>query len=94
MKVPHKLRYAFMKEMDKSSGVPIRHYNLLQRTEKVKAEKVLNIYEEQDEEVPMAHAEEYLKHHAGFKGIKVSGVGHNYVMKNKIVIDEIVKFLE
>jgi hypothetical protein len=94
MKVPRKLQRLFMIEIEKVSGESIKNYNLLERKGKMKVDKVLNIYEEHDDEVPLDHVAIYLKKHPDFSSIKVSGVGHNRVMKDKNVIEAVVKFLE
>lgn len=94
MHVPHRMRYAFFDWLNHQVGEPISRYNLLQRPEKVKADKMLLVYEVQDEEVPVAHVKQYLEKHPEVEPYEVNGVGHNRVMKDKAIIEKIVSFLK
>jgi esterase/lipase len=93
MKVPQRMRNALFTSMHEKFGKPIEYYNLAERTEPIKADKVLLVYEEKDEEIPTEEVLHYLSRHPEIQHMSTNGVGHNRVMKDKAVIDAVAEFL-
>lgn len=93
MKIPAKMQRAFFKSMNEKFGESIDRYNLAERTEKIKAEKTLLVYEEHDEEVPVEHIQLFLEKRPEVEPFMVSGVGHNKVQRHPEVIKKVLTFL-
>lgn len=94
MKVPQRLRKVIFTSMEETFGKPIEYYNLAERPEPIKADKIFLVYEEQDEEIPVEETKLFLNKHPEIKSMSTNGVGHNRVMKDKAVIDAVVDFLK
>lgn len=93
MKVPQRMRKALFLSMEEKFGKPIEYYNLAERNEPIKADKILLVYEEKDEEIPTEEVLHYLSLHPEMQRMSTNGVGHNRVMKDKAVIDTVAEFL-
>ena len=64
--------------------------DLAARKEKIKADKMLLIYDEDDEIVSLKDIRHYLSLHPEMNSFNAKGAGHNTVIRNKKVLDEIV----
>jgi len=94
MRIPAKMQKTFFKTMTERFGEDINKYNLLTRKERIKADKILFVYEEFDEEVPVEQSTAFLALQPGIEAMFVSGVGHGRVMKDPKIIERIVQFLQ
>lgn len=94
MKIPQRMRRALYVSMEEKFGKPIEYYNLTERKEPIKADKVLVVYDKQDEDVPAWEIEQFLATRPEAERMVTDGVGHNRIMKDKPVIDTIVDFLK
>lgn len=93
MKIPQKLRKAMFTSMEKKFGKPVGYYNLAERKEPIKADKIFVVYDEQDEDIPAEEIKFFLQKHPEMKSMSTNGVGHNRVMKDKAVIEAVAEFL-
>jgi esterase/lipase len=93
MKIPKRMRKTLFNSMEEKFGKPIEYYNLAERPEPIKADKILFVYEEKDEEIPTDEVLHYLSLHPEIQRMSTNGVGHNRVMKDKRVIDAVAEFL-
>jgi esterase/lipase len=94
LKVPMKMQKLFFKGMEEEFNTPIEKMNLVKRKEKIKADKILLIYDEDDEVVSLKDIKHFLSVRPEIKSMNAKGTGHNTIIRNKKVIDEIVAFLE
>jgi esterase/lipase len=94
MKVPPKMQRTFYKSMDEEFGEPIEKYNLILRKDPIKADEMLMVYDEDDEIVPINDLRSFMAVHPEVKTLHMKGVGHYSIIKNKQVIDGIIKFLK
>ena len=94
MKIPARTQRVFYKSMAEEFGEPIEKYNLIKRKEPIKADKILMVYDEGDEIVPINDLKDFLATRPEIKATNIKGVGHYTIIKNKHVIDEIVQFLK
>jgi alpha-beta hydrolase superfamily lysophospholipase len=93
MKVPRKMREAFFKGYKQEMGDSIDRYDLLQRTDKIKARDMLMIYDENDEIVNSKDVKQFLSHHPEVKQVNAKDAGHYRIIRDKNVIKEVVAFL-
>ena len=94
LKVPAKMQKLFFESMEKEFATPVEKMNLSLRKEKIKADKVMLIYDEDDEVVSLKDIRHFLSVHPEIKSMNAKGTGHNTIIRNKKVIDEIISFLE
>ena len=94
LKVPQKMQQLFFKGMEEEFNTPVERMNLLKRKEKIKADKIMLIYDEDDEVVSLPDIKQFLSQRPEIKSINAKGAGHNTIIRNKKVIDEIISFLE
>ena len=94
LKVPTKMQKVFFKGMEEEFKVPIDSMNLAKRKEKIKADKVMLVYDEDDEVVSLPDIKHFLSLRPQIKAVNVKGAGHNTIIRSKKAIDEIVAFLE
>ena len=94
MKVPAKMQRTFFKSMDEEFGEPIEKYNLIQRKEPIKADEILMVYDEDDDVVPVADVKDFMATRPQIKSLNMKGIGHYSIIKNKQVIEEVIKFLK
>jgi esterase/lipase len=94
LKIPGKMRKLFLHEAEVQLGEKMDYYNLIERKQNIKADKILLVYEEYDEEVPVAQIRQFLKSKPEIESVMVSGVGHNRVIKDKGITEKIVEFLK
>jgi predicted alpha/beta-hydrolase family hydrolase len=93
LKVPLKMQKVFFKGMEDEFNVPIDSMNLAKRKEKIKADKIMLIYDEDDEVVSLPDIKHFLSIHPEIKSVNAKGTGHNTIIRSKKVIEEIVNFL-
>lgn len=93
MKIPLRLRKALYVSMEEKFGKKIEYYNLTERKEPIKADKIFVVYDKQDEDVPASEVEQFLATRPAVKSMLTDGIGHNRIMKDKAVIEEVVEFL-
>ena len=93
LKVPQKMQKVFFKGMEDEFNVPIDSMNLAKRKEKIKADKTMLIYDEDDEVVSLPDIKHFLSIHPEIKSVNAKGTGHNTIIRSKKVIEEIVNFL-
>ena len=94
MKVPAKMQKIFFKGMDEEFEEPLEKYNLIERKEPIKADKILMIYDEDDDVVNIKDIREFLSRRKEVKQLNVKGAGHYQILKNKQVIEAVVEFLK
>jgi len=94
LKIPGRMRKLFIAEAEKNLGEKMDYYNLIERNEPIKSDKVLLVYEEHDQEVPLTHIKQFLKSKPFIQSFMVSNVGHNRVIKDKHITEQIVEFLK
>ncbi len=94
LNVPPKMQSVFFKGMEAEFKIPVEKMNLILRKEKIKADKSLLIYDEDDEVVSLKDILQFLSVHPEIKSINAKGAGHNTIIRNKKVIEEIISFLE
>ena len=94
MKVPVKMQRIFYKSMAEEFGEPIEKYNLIERKEPIKAEKILMVYDEDEDVVPYSDIRDFMAKRPEIKSLNMRGVGHYSIIKNKQVIEAIVQFLK
>jgi hypothetical protein len=92
--VPIKMQKLFFKGMEEEFKMPVSKMDLAARKEKIKADEVMLIYDEDDEVVSLEDIRHYLSLHPEIKSYNAKGAGHNTVIRNKKVIDEIIGFLK
>ena len=93
LKVPVKMQKLFFEGMEKEFATPVEKMNLILRKEKIKADKAMMIYDEDDEVVSLKDIKEFLAKHPEIKSMNAKGTGHNTIIRSKKVIDEIISFL-
>jgi pimeloyl-ACP methyl ester carboxylesterase len=94
MQIPQRLRKALYVSMEEKFQKPIEYYNLAARKEPIKADKILVVYDKQDEDVPYNEIDLFLAARPEVKSMLTDGIGHNRIMKDKGVIDAVVEFLK
>lgn len=94
LKVPVKMQRIFFKGMEEEFKVPIDRMDLAKRKEKIKADKVMLIYDEDDEVVSLPDIKKFLALRPEIKSVNVKGAGHNTIIRSKKAIDEIISFLK
>ena len=94
MKVPDKMQRTFYKSMEEEFGEPIEKYNMIERKDPIKADNILMIYDEEDEVVPVKDVRDFLASSSIIQSVNVKGVGHYSIIRNKQVIDTVIKFLK
>jgi pimeloyl-ACP methyl ester carboxylesterase len=94
MKIPVRTQKVFYKSMAEEFGEPIEKYNLIQRKDAIKADKILMVYDEDDSIVPITDLKAFLAARPEVTPIQIKGVGHYRIIKSKQVIDEIIRFLK
>ena len=92
--VPVKMQKLFFKGMEDEFNMPVSRMDLAARKEKIKADKVMMIYDEEDEIVSLKDIKHFLSLHPEIESHNAKGAGHNTVIRNKKVIDEIIRFLK
>lgn len=93
LSIPEKMQKVLYKNIQKVMGHPIDYLDMLQRTDEIKADKILFVYDENDTDVPYKDIRAFLdknKHIIGFS----DDSGHNKVIRSKPVINEIIRFLK
>lgn len=93
LKVPQKMQRLFYKGMEEEFNYSIDRMNLATRTEKIKADKIMLVYDEDDEVVSLPDIKDFLKARPEVKSVNVKGAGHNHIIRNKKAIEEIIDFL-
>lgn len=94
LKVPEKMQKLFFKGMEEEFNTPIDKMNLSKRKEKIKADKILLIYDEDDEVVSLKDIKHFLAVRPEIQSMNAKGSGHNTIIRNKKVIDAIIDFLQ
>lgn len=94
LKVPVKMQRIFFKGMEEQFNMSVDQMNLAKRKEKIKADKAMLIYDEDDDVVSLPDIKHFLSLRPEIKGVNVKGAGHNTIIRNKKAIDEIISFLE
>ncbi len=94
LKIPLKMQQILLRGMEEEYNVPIESLNLANRKEPIKADKVIMIYDEDDEIVPAKDILHFLSKRPEIKSLNAKGTGHNTIIRSKKVIDEILLFLE
>jgi len=94
LKVPQKMQKIFFKGMEEEFDTPLEKMNLIKRKEKIKADKIMLIYDEDDDVVSLPDIKHFLSVRPEIKSFNAKGTGHNTIIRNKKVIEEIVSFLE
>ncbi|HRG89934.1 MAG TPA: alpha/beta fold hydrolase [Chitinophagales bacterium] len=94
LKVPVKMQRVFFKGLEEEFNMSVDQMNLAKRKEKIKADKAMLIYDEDDEVVSLPDIKNFLSLRPEIKGVNVKGAGHNTIIRNKKAIDEIIAFLE
>lgn len=94
MKVPQRMQRTFFKSMAEEFGEPIEKYNLIERKEPIKADKILMVYDEDEDVVPFKDVKDFLTRHPEIESFNMRGVGHYSIIKNKAVIEQIIEFLK
>lgn len=93
LSIPEKMQKILYKNVKKVMGHPIDYLDMLQRTDEIKADKILFVYDENDTDVPYKDIRAFLdknKHISRF----ADHSGHNKVIRSKAVIEEIIRFLQ
>jgi len=80
--------------MAEEFGEPIEKYNLIERKEPIKADKILMVYDEDEDVVPYSDVRDFMAKRPEIKSLNMRGVGHYSIIKNKQVIEAIVQFLK
>lgn len=79
----------------KTMGRPFEEFTGLHYiTEITQPMKLLLIHDEDDDEVPLRHAEELLKRYPAATLYKTSGLGHTRILKDEAVIETSVSFIK
>lgn len=94
LQVPLKMQKAFLKGLEHEYNMPLEKLNLAERKEKIKADKALLIYDEDDEVVSLPDIKCFLQKHPEIQSVNAKGTGHNTIIRSKKVIEEIIAFLE
>lgn len=94
LKVPQKMQRLFFKGMEEEFNYSIDRMNLATRTERIKSEKIMLVYDEDDEVVSLPDIKEFLKARPEVKPVNIKGAGHNHIIRNKKAIEEIIGFLD
>ncbi|HWB64638.1 MAG TPA: alpha/beta fold hydrolase [Chitinophagales bacterium] len=94
MKVPMKMQKAFYEGYIQEIGEPIERYNLLDRTETIKADKVLMVYDENDRIVSEADTKAFLQSHPEIERFNAVDTGHYNIIRSKLVVERILEFLK
>ena len=53
----------------------------------------LLVYDEDDDVVPVADVKDFMATRPEIKSLNMKGIGHYSIIKNKQVIEEVIKFL-
>lgn len=93
LKVPEKMQKIFFKGMEEEFNMPVERMDLAIRKEKIKADKIMLMYDEDDEIVSLKDIKHYLSLHPEIQSYNAKGAGHNNIIRNAKVIEEIKKFL-
>ncbi len=93
LKVPAKMQKVFFKGMEEQFNVPIDSLNLAIRKEKIKADKSMLIYDEDDEVVSLKDIRQFLAVRPEIQSLNAPGTGHNKIIRSRQVIDAVVDFL-
>ena len=93
LNVPAKMQRLFFKGMEEQFNSPISSLDLATRKEKIKADKALLIYDEDDEVVSEKDIRHFLKGRPEIESMNAKGAGHNTIIRNKAVIETVVRFL-
>jgi esterase/lipase len=94
LKVPGNMQQLFFKGMEEEFNVPLEKMNLIKRKEKIKADKIMLIYDEDDEVVSFSDIRHFLLVRPEVESYNAKGTGHNTIIRNKKVIDEVIRFLK
>ncbi len=94
LKVPAKMQRVFFKGLEDEFNMPVDRMDLAKRKEKIKADKIMLIYDEDDEVVSLPDIKKFLALRPEIQGFNVKGAGHNTIIRSKKAIDEIISFLE
>lgn len=94
LNVPQKMQQVFFNEMEREFRIPVEQMDLTIRKEKIKADKILLVYDEDDEEIPVEDIHLYLTLHPEIQSFNAKGAGHNKIIRSAKVIDEVRKFLQ
>ena len=94
LKVPEKMHQLFFKGMEEEFNTPIDKMDLALRKEKIKADKAIMIYDEDDEVVSLKDILHFLSLHPEIESMNAKGTGHNTIIRSKKVIEKIVEFLK
>lgn len=94
LKVPVKMQRIFFKGLEEEFKMSVDRMNLAKRKEKIKADKAMLIYDEDDEVVSLPDIKHFLSLRPEIKPVNVKGAGHNTIIRNKKAIDAIIEFLE
>ena len=93
MKVPVKMQVAFFDQMDKQFGERLEKYNMIERKDPIKADKILLVYDELDKIMNVKDTLDFLARHPEVKHLNVKKAGHYSIIRNKEVIEAIRGFL-
>lgn len=93
LKIPHKMQQVLFQGMEEEFKVPVESLNLAIRKEKIKADKTLLIYDEDDDVVDAKDIRHFLSLRPEIKSMNAKGTGHNTIIRSKKVIDEVLDFL-
>ena len=93
LKVPNKMKQLFFKGMQEQFNENIDRLNLSTRNEVIKAEKIMLLYDEDDEVVSYKDILQFLATRPEIQSFNAKGTGQNNIIRSKKVIDEILAFL-
>jgi len=68
--------------------------DLFKYIDRIKAEKILVIYDENDGLVKQEQIDDFLQQYPAIQSLKIKGEGHFRIMRNEEVIERVVKFME
>ena len=94
MKVPQRMQRTFYKSMEEEFGEPIEKYNMIERKDPIKADHILMVYDEEDDIVPVKDVRDFLAARTIIQSVNIKGIGHYSIIKNKQVIEDVIKFLK
>lgn len=93
MKIPVKMQTAFFDEMALKFGERIEKYNMIERKDKIRADNILVIYDDEDKIMSAKDTLDFLALHPEVKHLNIRKAGHYGIIRNREAIEATAKFL-
>ena len=91
--VSNKVGQYFQSYVIKKYGRPFSEASIIEMTSRIEPLPFLMIHDEDDDEVPVKHAEENIRRNPWLKLEKTTGLGHYKILKSKSVIELTLNFI-